>query len=329
MGTSLTLPIALLGHYHAGAIHVPINTRYGRAEIGHIIDDARPEVLVLDAGAPQRGLIAELLDDSAVRRVLVVGGEEDLAPHETSFSQVDAYDPITGDPDRGDEDLAMFIYTSGTTGRSKGVEVPYRAVVRGIDALTRRWRFGEDDTLVLALPLFHVHGLGIGIHGTLLRGNHALLHERFDPVEVLQAVGDHEGIFMGVPTMYKRLVDTMEEDLEQTGVPGYARLASWAKLYTSGSAALSADLFSRFEELTGHRILERYGMSETMPTISNPYAPERRKPGTIGQPLEGVEARIADEEGQPTPQGAEGERQRRGVATKRGARERRATARTS
>ncbi|MEM1349151.1 MAG: AMP-binding protein [Myxococcota bacterium] len=329
MGTSLVLPIVLLGNYYAGAIYVPINTRYGRAEIEHIVDDARPEVLVVDADAPQRTLIAELAADSSIRQVLVVGSAEDLGAHEVAFAHADAYEPVAGEPAPSDEDLAMFIYTSGTTGRSKGVEVPYRAVVRGIDALTRRWRFNEADTLVLALPLFHVHGLGIGVHGTLIRGNRTILHERFEPAEVLQAVGDHEGIFMGVPTMYRRLVDTMQEDLERTGVPGYARLASWAKLYTSGSAALSADLFARFEQLTGHRILERYGMSETMLTISNPYEPERRKPGAIGQPIEGVEARVVNDADEPVPAGEAGELQVRGVTLMRGYWERPAKTRKS
>ena len=147
--------------------------------------------------------------------------------------------------------------------------------------------------MVLALPLFHVHGLGIGVHGALLQGAVGLLQPRFDVEQVVEAFA-HQGatVFMGVPTMYARLVAHLEAD------PQAAKALADARLFTSGSAALSAELFERFERATSHRILERYGMSETLLTISNPYEPEDRRPGTIGSPIASCEVALISEAGE-------------------------------
>ncbi|MEL6180914.1 MAG: AMP-binding protein, partial [Myxococcota bacterium] len=138
----------------------------------------------------------------------------------------------------------------------------------------------------------HVHGLCIGVHGTLLRGCSAVVQPRFAARDVIQAIAEGGTVFMGVPTMYTRLVRTLEED------PTQGKVLASARLFTSGSAALSASLFKAFERHTGHRILERYGMSETLLTVSNPYPPELRKPGTIGFPVSSGEVEVVDEQGQ-------------------------------
>jgi malonyl-CoA/methylmalonyl-CoA synthetase len=312
LGTSLDLIEVVLGAYMAGAIHVPVNTRYGAVEVGHILSDSGAKVLLVEHDAPARGFAADLIEDLPLERVVVRGGAPG-APHESSLDALrGAATPAPGPPPVGDDDPALFIYTSGTTGRSKGVVHTYASIVAGIGALTDLWRFSTDDDLALMLPLFHVHGLGIGVHGTLIQGNRARLFARFDPRAVADAVADGATIFMGVPTMYHRLVAALDAS------PELGAVLAGARLFTSGSAALSADLFTRFEAHTGHRILERYGMSETMLTLSNPYPPERRRRGTIGFPIEGVQARIVGEDGaEVTEPGVVGALQVRGATLMR------------
>ncbi len=313
MQTSFDMIVSLLGHYLVGAIHVPVNTRYGAVELEHILEDSACDVVVIDdeQGAQILDTLLALPCASSVRGVVSHNKAElksdaslSLIRHtfescvddgaQWSADVLPCWEDICGD----DEKIAMILYTSGTTGKSKGVMLSFRSVVSGIKALTDHWRFSTSDRLVLALPLFHVHGLGIGVHGTLIQGCTSLLQARFKPEAVVQAMHAWGGtIFMGVPTMYVRLINHMES------TPGVGAKMSSARLYTSGSAALSADLFARFERATGHRILERYGMSETLLTISNPYDPEKRKPGTIGFPIASCEARIVDEQGNPCERG--------------------------
>ncbi|MBH24357.1 MAG: long-chain fatty acid--CoA ligase [Myxococcales bacterium] len=308
LGTRLELVIALLGAYYAGAVHVPINTRYGQVEIEHILRDSGARAVLIAEGSPTGEIVCALSPIETLQHLIVLhAAAEPLsvtprAPlNVVSLDHLLAAAPMASEPRCDDEDPAMFIYTSGTTGQSKGVVLPYRAIVANIDALTRLWRWREDDRLVLALPLFHVHGLCIGVHGTLLRGCVAELHRRFDPDAVIQAIAAGGTIFMGVPTMYTRLLRALDADPSKGAALGAARL------FTSGSAALSAASFEAFERHTGHRILERYGMSETLLTVSNPYPPEERKPGTIGFPVASGEVLVVDEEGSRCAVGEPGE----------------------
>ncbi len=294
--TSLELMVALVGHYRLGLVHVPVNTGYGPVEISHILADSGARAVLVDDDTPAHGLLDELDMPATLERRIVVGGEREGA--EVGFGQLCEHDPIEGPPVVDDDDRSIFIYTSGTTGASKGVEHTFRSVLSDIDNLTRLWQWSEADRQVLALPLFHVHGLGIGVHGTLLRGCSTQLFETFDARKVAHAIGAGGTIFMGVPTMHTRLVRAMEDD------PALADELSGARLFTSGSAALRVDIFERFRELTGHAILERYGMSETMLTLSNPYEGERR-PGTVGFPVPGCEVRVVDEDFQDLEPGAE------------------------
>lgn len=310
--TSLELVVLLLAIYRAGLIYVPINTSYGAHELLHLLEDSAPCALVLDLNAPiELDALASRWETLHIPHLLTIGQTttpqrelplrqaQPLACLDLLLDERHDQPPHAANtkrPARCDDDLAMFIYTSGTTGPSKGVMLSYGAIISGIDALTTLWRWEPSDHLALALPLFHVHGLGIGIHGVLLRGCHATLLPKFSPEAVATCFKEQGAtIFMGVPTMYHRLIEAMEHD------PKLAQALSGGRLFTSGSAALSAEQFERFEALTGHRILERYGMSETMLTISNPYPPQERRPGTIGHPIPGVEARIVDERGQPLP----------------------------
>jgi acyl-CoA synthetase (AMP-forming)/AMP-acid ligase II len=195
----------------------------------------------------------------------------------------------------------MLIYTSGTTGKSKGVALSHRALEANTRAMMDLWRFSPADRLVLALPLFHVHGLGLGVAGALLTGFTLLLEERFDAARVVEAfVNEGATAFMGVPTMYVRLLEHLEAH------PEGAEALRRARLFTAGSAPLPAADFASFREKTGHAILERYGMSETLFTLSNPYEGERR-PGTVGLPVPGCSVRLVDDDGRDARQDEPGE----------------------
>jgi malonyl-CoA/methylmalonyl-CoA synthetase len=184
------------------------------------------------------------------------------------------------------DDDALIVYTSGTTGEPKGAVHTHRSLLAGVQALRMAWDWQPDDRLILALPLFHVHGLCAGLFGTLASGGSATVFDRFSPALVLDAVGE-TSMFFGVPTMYHRLAET-----------GGASALAALRLCVSGSAPLPADLWQRFARESGVSVLERYGMSETLLTLSNPLFGERR-PGSVGFPLPGVEAKLAapDEHG--------------------------------
>jgi malonyl-CoA/methylmalonyl-CoA synthetase len=181
----------------------------------------------------------------------------------------------------------MLCYTSGTTGAPKGAMLSHGNTLASCEALRLAWRWSTSDRLVLALPLFHVHGLGVGLHGTLLCGASAVLLPRFEPDLVLDAVRDHRAtLFFGVPTMYTRLASS----------PRVAELAQ-LRLCVSGSAPLPASLHDELAAAAGVHVLERYGMTETIMNVSNPYDGERRA-GTVGFPLPGVEVRLDEPSGE-------------------------------
>ena len=292
--------VALFGHLRAGIVHVPINTRYRSAECAHILENSGARVVLVQAGSPQEAELEEVpLKDLGIGKI-VTG-----RPKEAGDRAFDSL--LNGSPGEfpkelpADEDAAFLIYTSGTTGRNKGVELSYRAVLSNISALTGLWRWTSADRLVLALPLFHVHGLCIGAMGTLLHRMTALVYPKFDPGAAAGAFQTKGAtLFMGVPTMYRMLLDYLQEN------PGAAGDLARARLFTSGSAPLPAGDFREFEALTGHKILERYGMTETLLTLSNPYEGERR-PGSVGLPVPGCEAKLVGDDGEPCPRGEPGE----------------------
>jgi len=288
--TSPDVVVALLGHHRLGAIHVPINPRYRAEEAGHILRDSGAKAVLVGEGEGLHETLREVgpLPGLEIR----IDGARFC-----DFLRAEPFDGATP----ADSDTALLIYTSGTTGKSKGVELSFGAVAANVGAVTGLWRFVPEDRLVLALPLFHVHGLCLGIHGMLLSGLATLLFERFDAPRVVEAFEkDRATLFMGVPTMYVKLLDHLASH------PESATALSRGRLFTSGSAPLPASDFHLFEEKTGHRILERYGMSETLFTLSNPYDGERR-PGTVGVPVPGCEVRLVDDDGRDVSSGKLGE----------------------
>jgi malonyl-CoA/methylmalonyl-CoA synthetase len=194
----------------------------------------------------------------------------------------------------------MILYTSGTTGRSKGAMIRHDNLLATMTGLLAAWGWQPDDALLLSLPLFHTHGLMVGLHCALAAGATVLLRRRFDAAETVRdLLAGEPTLFFGVPTMYVRLVEELRRVEDRAGL---ARM----RLFCSGSAPLSPETFAAFRDLTGHAILERYGMTETGMNLSNPYVGER-VPGTVGTPLPGVSMRIVDGECRDVAPGGEGE----------------------
>ena len=257
---------ALLAVLRAGAVLVPLNPAASAAEIAHVLEDADPAVVVTDrpdvAVAFGPRVPALSIDDLA--------GRPAPASAETPFVQ----------PELRPSDDALIVYTSGTTGRPKGAVHTHRSLLAGVTALHRAWGWQPEDRLVLTLPLFHVHGLVAGLFGTLTAGAAATVFDRFEEASVLSAAASHT-MFFGVPTMYHRLAAT-----------GRAGELGTLRLCVSGSAPLAADLWHQLAD-DGVEVLERYGMTETLLTLSNPLIGERR-PGSVGLPLFGVQAAVED-----------------------------------
>lgn len=280
----------MLGTYRAGLVHVPINPRYREAELSHVVEDCGAALLLCD----------QSLADDRLHALPVALPRFGLDPGPALPRLPEASPATVADEPVADDETALLVYTSGTTGRSKGVRLPLSAVVGNMLALTTLWRWSAADVLSLALPLFHVHGLCIGIHGALLHGMTIRLHRRFEPGAIVADVAQGATVLMGVPTMYDRLLEHVDAH------PEAAAVLARARLFTAGSAALRPALLERWEALTGHRILERYGMTETLITLSNPYDGERRA-GSVGLPVPGCEVRVVDDAGRDVAQGELGE----------------------
>jgi malonyl-CoA/methylmalonyl-CoA synthetase len=285
---------AYLAAIRLGAVMVPINLAYRRREIAHILGDAEPRLLLTERD--RRETLDELQPEErrCVEQVILA---EDLAEDLEDWRA----DPSSFSPSLvAEDDLAMLLYTSGTTGRSKGAMITHGNVLATVTALLAAWAWQPDDALLLTLPLFHTHGLVVGLHCALAAGATVLLRRRFDGAAVAKELrSGNPTLFFGVPTMYVRLVEELKRREMDSG---FERM----RLFCSGSAPLSPETFAAFRELTGHAILERYGMTETGMNLSNPYAGPRL-PGTVGTPLPGVSIRIVDREDRDVPPGDEGD----------------------
>jgi malonyl-CoA/methylmalonyl-CoA synthetase len=241
-----------------GVIFVPINILYRDREIAHITGDAEPRALIDEQSLPA------LMEEAA--------RADDARP----IVSLDGPTP------------AAIIYTSGTTGASKGAVLTHDNFAANAVNLLAAWQISDRDRFLLALPLFHIHALGNGLHTWLISGCRMRLLERFDHRTAVDELLDFQPtLFFGVPTIYVRLLDTPIDAARTIGAT--------MRLFVSGSAPLPAHVFEQFRERFGHAILERYGMTETFMNLSNPYVGERR-PGTVGFPLPGIAARIVDGE---------------------------------
>ncbi|HEU0175631.1 MAG TPA: AMP-binding protein [Blastocatellia bacterium] len=265
-----------------GVIVVPINALYREREISHIVADSEPKAVVTTSE------LAPLVPSGAP-----VWGVDELAVAARSGDGARIRTALDGD------DPAAIVYTSGTTGRSKGAVLTHNNFAANTVNILACWRITSEDRYLAVLPLFHVHGLGNGVHAWLVSGCRMRLAERFD---INRAGALFESfqptLFFGVPTIYTRLLELPSDQAR--------RIGERMRLFVSGSAPLPARVLEAFRAKFGHTILERYGMSETLMNISNPYEGERRA-GSVGLPLPGVSVRILDAEMRPVPEGEAGE----------------------
>jgi malonyl-CoA/methylmalonyl-CoA synthetase len=265
----------------AGAVYLPLNTAYTRAELDYFIGDAEPALVVVAPG--REGLVtgagtATLGTDGYAGSLLAA-----------AKGQPESFDDVA----RAADDLAAILYTSGTTGRSKGAMLSHGNLAANAETLAKAWHYGRRDVLLHALPIYHIHGLFVGVNVTLMAGAAMIFLPKLD-LDQIFALLPEATVMMGVPTFYTRML-------------GDARLTRAAtahmRLFVSGSAPLLAETHRDWQSRTGHAILERYGMTETGMNTSNPYDGPR-VPGTVGPPLPGVDLRIADPAtGKVVPQG--------------------------
>jgi len=259
-----------------GVIFVPMNILYKERELRHIVTDAEPKALV-----------ASVRNGATYPESAVVWDVDELARAASGREQTPTVTPLDGD------DPAMIVYTSGTTGVAKGAVLSHNNLAANGITLTAVWRITESDRYLAMLPLFHVHGLGNGLHSWLISGCRMRLLERFDQRTTPAVMLDFKPtLIFGVPTVYIRMIDGAVLSDEDARTIGTA-----ARLFVSGSAPLPAHVHEAFRQRFGHTILERYGMSEALMIMSNPYEGERRA-GSVGPPLPGVSARIVGDDGE-------------------------------
>jgi malonyl-CoA/methylmalonyl-CoA synthetase len=279
--------IFYLGVVAAGGVYLPLNVGYTLTELEYFIGDAEPRVVVCRPNAEKD--LGPLATRLGVAHVLTLGGNGDGSLMEKAKSAPAGFAVVP----RAADDLAAILYTSGTTGRSKGAMLTHHNLYSNAATLKDYWRFTSEDVLLHALPIFHTHGLFVASNVTLLAGASMIFLSKFDGDEVMKLLPRATSM-MGVPTFYVRLLQS----------PALTKEAvKHIRLFVSGSAPLLADTHKEWEARTGHRILERYGMTETNMNTSNPYDAERVA-GTVGFPLPGVSVRITDPEtGKPLAQG--------------------------
>jgi len=268
-----------LGCLRSGLVYLPLNTAYKSAEVDYFLTDASPAVLVCDP-KDEVGL-KEIAAKANVQNVFTLDAMGNGSLIDAASDQPAGFETVMRDAD----DLAAILYTSGTTGRSKGAMLTQNNLASNAQTLANAWAFEENDVLLHALPIFHVHGLFVALHCAFLKGNKVIFLDKFDVDTVIENL-PKATVFMGVPTFYVRLLGDKRFDKEA---------CRNMRLFTAGSAPLLEDTFNEFTARTGHVILERYGMSEAGMITSNPYDGNRIA-GSVGFPLDN-DVRIADEEG--------------------------------
>jgi malonyl-CoA/methylmalonyl-CoA synthetase len=293
--------VLYLATLRAGFVFLPLNTAYQSAEIEYFIGNAEPAVVVC-SGA-NFGWVSKIAFKAGTRHVFTLNDDRTGSLLERAAQQSDRHNIVK----RKADDLAAILYTSGTTGRSKGAMLTHGNMLSNALTLKDYWGWtktggpeGRGDVLIHALPIFHVHGLFVAIHGALINGSKMIWMAKFDPKRAI-AYMKQATVFMGVPTLYVRML--AEPSLNKTAVASM-------RLFIAGSAPLLIETFTEWQERTGQTILERYGMSETAMLTSNPYAADKRyanqserRGGTVGFPLPGVQLRVMGDEGHALPVG--------------------------
>ena len=276
-----------LATLRAGYVFLPLNTAYQSAEIEYFIGNAEPAVVV--CSSKNFGWVSKIAFKAGTQNVFTLDDNRSGSLLDRAAHCSDQHAPAVMQED----DLAAILYTSGTTGRSKGAMLSHGNMLSNARILKDYWGWKKGDVLIHALPIFHVHGLFVAIHGALINGSKMIWLSRFDPKLVVKKLPEAT-VFMGVPTLYVRLL----------AEPGLNREACRnIRLFIAGSAPMLIETFNEWQQRTGHTILERYGMSETAMLTSNPYQGGERRGGTVGFALPGVSLRVQGEEGQTLPVG--------------------------
>jgi malonyl-CoA/methylmalonyl-CoA synthetase len=282
---ALMLYLAVL---RAGHVYLPLNAAYQAAELDYFIGNATPAVVV--CAGKSFGWVSKLAFVAGTGHVFTLNDDRTGTLLERAAFHSDQHTAAV----RQASDLAAILYTSGTTGRSKGAMLTHGNLLSNAQVLKKAWGWTAADVLIHALPIFHVHGLFVALHGALLNGSRMIWFNRFDARSVVARLPE-ASVFMGVPTLYVRML--AEACLTRQACTG-------VRLFVSGSAPLLLDTFTQWQQRTDHTLLERYGMSETLMLTSNPYQPENaRRGGTVGRALPGVGVRVSDDKGRPLPAG--------------------------
>jgi len=283
-----------LATLRAGYVFLPLNTAYQSAEIEYFIGNAEPAVVVCSPG--NFGWVSKIAFTLGTQHVFTLGDDRTGSLLDRAAHHGDEHQAVA----RSADDLAAILYTSGTTGRSKGAMLTHGNMLSNAVMLKDYWGWKKGDVLIHALPIFHVHGLFVAIHGALINGSKMIWMAKFDPKAVIAAM-PRATVFMGVPTLYVRML--AEAGLNKDAVKNM-------RLFIAGSAPLLIETFKEWQQRTGHTILERYGMSETIMLTSNPYSADKRyqgqderRGGTVGFPLPGVSLRVQGDDGKDLPVG--------------------------
>ncbi len=291
----LELVYSIVGNFKNGSIVVPMNANFKEQEIEHILNDSGAKAIITDK---ERLSVVENIKSKLpeLKHIILIDEKKE--------DTLNFHELIKNIPNNKsnaiikDEDHSIIFYTSGTTGKPKGAALTNLNLTSGIKALVQTWKWTKEDIFLLTLPLYHIHGIGVALCGALSVGNFTILMKKFDASDVLETMQKRKvTLFMGVPTMYYKL-------LEVDGIEKYD--LSSMRLFVSGSAPLSKDLFYQLKKILGHEILERAGMSETMMNFSNPYDGERI-PGSVGPCLPGVKVKIVDKNFNEVSADTEGE----------------------
>jgi malonyl-CoA/methylmalonyl-CoA synthetase len=279
----------------AGLVYHPLNTAYTASELGYFLGNAEPSLVVCTSDAV--AIMKTVLPKSDVKALLTLDadGGGSLMQHATSASRKTALAQREGG------DMAALLYSSGTTGKPKGIMLTHDNLRENAETLVTTWGFSASDRLLHMLPIYHVHGLFVGVSCVLMSGSSMVWHSGFSAEAAVAAMPDCT-VMMGVPTYYTRVLANPEFGSE---------CCSNMRLFISGSAPLRSETFFEFRARSGHTLLERYGMTETGMNTSNPLRGERR-PGTVGPPLPGVTVRVVDDSGQPVAGSEAGHLQVRG-----------------
>jgi len=270
--------VLYLATIRAGGVFLPLNTAYVSSEVEYFLSNATPHIFICD---PEReSELSEVITDTEIQ-LFTLNADGDGSWRRHCVGQSKSFINVPRDAD----DMAAILYTSGTTGRSKGAVLTHNNLLSNAQALARYWQYQSSDILLHALPVYHTHGLFVAVNVTLVSAASMIFLKKFNVDEVIQTL-PRSTVMMGVPTFYSRLLASGSLNTE---------LCKGMRLFISGSAPLLAEEHQRFELVTGHLILERYGMTETNMNTSNPYHQERRA-GTVGLPLPDVEVRITDQQ---------------------------------